>query len=238
VYRDYKQQEMFVAALLSGDSELLAVCGSGDVYLGIGKQLGLVPHDATAATHAGIRNMLKTVCLGISYGLGARSLAARTGISLFEAGEILARLRARFRTFEAFMARVADEAGLRLELSTAFGWRMRCPPGINARTVRNFLVQSTASEILHVACILAERRKLLIVAPVHDALMAESPADAIEETTAALDRVMRDAAVVVLGGYELHTDAQVIGPGEHFYDKRGAKMWETVTRLAELEQAA
>ena len=108
VHRDYKQQEMYIAALLSGDSELLAACETGDVYLGIGKQLGLVPQDATKHP---LRNMLKSVCLGISYGLGVKSLALRTGISIPEAGEILARLRARFRRYEDFALRWRTEPG-------------------------------------------------------------------------------------------------------------------------------
>jgi hypothetical protein len=115
VYRDYKQQEMKIAAVVSGDSELLAACESGDVYLGIAKQLGLAPPDARPETHSALRNMFKTVVLGITYGLGARMLAARTGVSLFEAAEILARLRARFRGFELYARSVADHAGLHLE---------------------------------------------------------------------------------------------------------------------------
>ena len=138
--------------------------------------------------------------------MGFRSLAARTGISLFEAGEILARLRARFRRFEDYAQSVRDYAGLHLEIGTPFGWWMQCPSGINPRTVRNFPMQSTGSEILHVACVLAERRGIEVVAPVHDAIMAEGPADQAEELSAALDQVMGDAAAVVLRGYRLPTD--------------------------------
>jgi len=53
----------------------------------------------------------------------------------------------------------------------------------------------------------------------------------IEDVSAALDRIMRDAAAAVLRGYELPTDRQIIRPGERYFDKRGAAMWETVTGL-------
>jgi DNA polymerase I len=225
-----------IAAVVSGDSELLSACQSGDVYLGIAKLLGLAPADAAPQTHKAVRAMFKTVVLGIQYGLGARTLALRTGVSLFEAGEILARLRARFHRFEAYAQSIVDRAGLTLELSTPFGWVMQCPPGINPRTVRNFPVQSTGSEILHVACIIAERRGIKIVAPVHDALMAEADLDRADEASAALDRVMHDASAIVLRGYELRTDVQLIRPGARFFDDRGAEMWTTVNRLlAKLE---
>ena len=104
----------------------------------------------TPAELKAVRALFKTVVLGIQYGLGTRSLAVRTGISLFEACEILARLRARFRAFEAYAASVVDHAGLELEIGTPFGWYMQCPPGINPRTIRNFPIQATAAEILHV----------------------------------------------------------------------------------------
>jgi len=58
-YRDYKQQEVRIAAVKSKDLELLAVCEAGDVYNGIARQLG----------YAENRPLFKTVVLGILYGL-------------------------------------------------------------------------------------------------------------------------------------------------------------------------
>jgi DNA polymerase-1 len=217
--------------VVSGDAAMLAACESGDVYLGIAKQLGFAPADATPETHKPIRAMFKTVVLGIIYGLGAHTLALRIGVSLFEAAEILARLRARFRVFEVYAQSVVDHAGLLLEIGTPLGWYMQCPPGINPRTVRNFPIQSTGAEILHTACILAERRGIEVIGPVHDALMVETDLYRVDEISAALDRVMRDASNVVLRGYELPTDVQIIRPGERYFDDRGVEMWKTVERL-------
>jgi hypothetical protein len=238
IHRDFAQQEPQIAAILSGDEALLAACNGGDVYLGIAKQLGFAPEDATPETHEPVRTLFKTVVLGIQYGLGPRSLATRTGVSMFEACEILARLRARFRAFEAYAQNVIDHAGLHLEIGTPFGWYMKCPSGINPRTVRNFPIQSTGAEILHVASVLAERRGIRIVAPIHDAFVAEADASDAEEASLELDRVMRDASRVVLRGYELRTDLQpIIRAGGRYFDKRGLAMWTTVSRLlAKLER--
>jgi DNA polymerase-1 len=83
---------------------------------------------------------------------------------------------------------------------------------------------------------MAERRSIPIIAPVHDAVMAEAAISDAEEVSIALDRVVRDASAVVLRGCELLTDVQV-RPGEHYYDDRGIEMWTTVMRLvAKLEQ--
>jgi DNA polymerase I len=231
IHRDYCQQEVRIAAVLSGDAALLQACESGDVYLGIAQQLGFVRESMSDAEFKAVRTLFKTVVLGIQYGLGARSLAMRTGVSLFAACEILARLRARFRVFEAYARSVVDHAGLKLEIGTSFGWYMQCPSGINPRTVRNFPIQSTAAEVLHAACILAERRRIEVVAPVHDAIMAEAGLDKVEDMSVALDRVMRDASAVVLRGYELPTDVRLVQPGEQFYEERGKDMWDTITRL-------
>jgi DNA polymerase family A len=236
IHRDFKQQEPKIAAVLSGDTELLRACETGDVYLGIARQLGFVSESMSPTELKAVRTLFKTVVLGIQYGLGPRSLATRTGVSLSEACEILARLRSRFSAFESYAQSVVDHAGLRLEIGTPFGWYMKCPSGINPRTVRNFPIQSTGSEILHVASVLAERRGIRIVAPIHDAFVAEVEAGQEEEASLALDRVMRDASRIVLRGYELGTDVQVVRAGEHFFDERGLEMWTMVTELlAKLE---
>jgi DNA polymerase I-like protein with 3'-5' exonuclease and polymerase domains len=231
IHRDYSQQEVRIAAVKSGDGELLRACESGDVYLGIAQQLGFIKPGMVDPEIKAVRTMFKTVVLGIIYGLGPYSLAVRTGISVTEAIEILARLRARFRTFEAFAERAVDRAGLDLEISTEFDWRMRCRSEMNSRTIRNFPVQSCASEILHVLVVLAERRGLPIVAPVHDAVMVEVDAADADDASVELDRAMSDASAVLLKGYELPTDVQIVRPGEHFVDERGAPMWATVSRL-------
>jgi hypothetical protein len=50
---------------------------------------------------------------------------------------------------------------------------------------------------------------------------------------------MRDAAAVVLRGYELPTDWQIIRPGERYHDARGEAMWNTVAQLVtKLERGA
>jgi hypothetical protein len=66
--------------------------------------------------------------------------------------------------------------------------------------------------------------------------MAECAFGDEDDTAVALDRCMRDAAAVVLQGYELRTDQQIIRPGGYFFDKRGDKMFQMVnTLVAKLE---
>jgi DNA polymerase family A len=231
IHRDYQQQEVRIAALLSGDDALLAACESGDVYFGIAEQIGLLRGGMSDEERAAVRDLSKIIVLSIQYGAGAHSLAVRTGMTRSEAHEILARLRARFHRFQDFVYSVGDHAGLDLEISTCFDWRLKCPSGSNPRTARNFPAQSAGAMILHTACLLAERRGIEIVAPIHDAFVAQCGGRDVEDASAALDRVMRDASAIVLRGYELPTDKQIIKAGERYFDKRGAAMWETVSGL-------
>ena len=130
---------------LSGDGALLAACESGDVYLGIAEQIGLLRDSMGHEERDAVRDLAKIIVLSIQYGAGAHSLAVRTGMTRSEAHEILARLRARFHRFYDFLHSVGDHAGLNLEISTCFDWRLKCPSGSNPRTIRNFPMQTAGS---------------------------------------------------------------------------------------------
>jgi DNA polymerase I len=246
VHQDYSQQEVRIAAVNSGDSALLAACETGDIYLGIAERLGFDP------ARPGLRDLFKIVVLAIQYGAGPMLLSSHAGISRYEAGEIITRLKARFRVFREWCDNIADYAGLNMALTSEFGWSVRCPPGTSNRTIRNWPVQTAGSEILHVCCILAERRSIRIVAPIHDAFVAECETRDVADVSAALDRCMRDASAVVLRGYELptsdddgkglilpvHLDARRCDNRPmppvmrgRYYDKRGAAMWTEINRL-------
>ncbi len=71
---DWSQQEVLIAAHLSGDKQLLDAYKSGDVYLALAKQAGAVPTDGTKADYPLERDMFKTLQLAISYGKGLKSL--------------------------------------------------------------------------------------------------------------------------------------------------------------------
>jgi hypothetical protein len=147
------------------------------------------------------------------------------------------RLKAQFYRFEDYASSVLDHAGLDLEICTPLGWYMQCPPIINPRTVRNFPFQSMGSEILHVLCILGEQRSLGIIAPIHDAIMAEGRLADAKDHVQALETLMGDASAVMLQGYRLPSDCKIIRPGEHYEDDRGKGMWDTIVKLlAKLER--
>jgi hypothetical protein len=92
-------------------------------------------------------------------------------------------------------------------------------------------MQANGAEMLRLACCLATERGIKVCAPVHDAILIEAANDKIDETVAETQSVMQEASEIVLNGFVLRTDAEIIRWPERYRDKRGEKMWDTVTDI-------
>ena len=97
--------------------------------------------------------------------------------------------------------------------------------------LRNFPMQSTGAEMLRLACCLGTERGIEICAPVHDAVLICAPLDRLESDVARMQEAMREASAIILNGFELGTDADVIKYPDRFSDERGAVMWDRVMTL-------
>jgi DNA polymerase I len=232
-YIDYRSQEVYVAAALSGDPALLDAVRSGDPYLAFAKMAKLAPADATKQSHKAIRDMCKTCVLGTNYGMQAPSLALRTGLSVIEAQDLLRRLALTFPVFTAWAERTADVAQLTGHMSTVLGWTLRTDHVVRPTSLRNFPMQANGAEMLRLACCLATERGVDVCAPVHDALLVEGDADRIDETIAVTQAAMAEVSRVVLGGLEVPTDVEVIAWPDRYADSRGEVMWARVMELLE-----
>ena len=101
-------------------------------------------------------------------------------------------------------------------MRTAMGWT--CHTGVlelNERSIRNWPIQSTGADILRIACIMATRRGIKLLAPVHDAVLIEAPIERIEADVALMREIMRRASRIVLnatadGQHELRTDVKIV----------------------------
>ena len=232
-YIDWKSQEVYIAAQLSGDRALLDAVLSGDPYLAFAKMAKLVPPDATKQSHKAIRDMCKTCVLGTNYGMQAASLALRTGLSVIEAQDLLRRLAIAFPTFSAWAEHVVNVGQLVGHLSTVFGWTLRTENTLRSTTLRNFPMQANGAEMLRLACCLATERGISVCAPVHDALLIEADAGQIDDAVAATRAAMAEASRIVLNGLEVDTDVEIINWPNRYADDRGRVMWERVMELLE-----
>jgi hypothetical protein len=232
-YIDWSQQELGIAAALSGDANLLAAYTSGDPYLAFARQAGAVPADATKDSHPNERDLFKQCALAVQYGMEAEGLALRIGKPTVVARDLLRAHRETYREFWKWSDRVVDTAMLAGSVNTAFGWAMHVGAESNPRSLRNYPMQANGAEMLRLACCMATERGIELAAPVHDAVMIVAPAERIDADVTATQAIMREASRIVLDGFELGSDAQVVRWPDRYGDKRGGLMWREVVRIVD-----
>ena len=230
-YVDWSQQEFGIAAALSGDVNMMAAYSSGDPYLAFAKQAGAVPQDATKQSHKAEREQFKACVLAVQYGMGAESLAARINQPTARARQLLDLHRRTYSTFWAFSDKVLNEALLGGRLWASFGWQLHTKSDPNPRSLCNFPMQANGAEMLRIACILLTEAGIRVCAPVHDAVLIEAPLDKLDAVVVQAQALMREASKIVLGGFELSSDAKVVRYPDRYMDERGTKMWNTVMAL-------
>ena len=248
-YVDYSSMEFLIAASLSDRhcgpiNNMLDMYLSGDPYLSFAKRVGAAPSTATKHSHAAVRDKYKVMLLATQYGMQSETLAARLGVSTFEAHAMLQQHRelcAQYWQWSDDFVQHALQTGV---MRTAFGWT--CRTGItefNERSIRNWPVQSCGADILRITCILAARHGIKLLAPIHDAVLIEAPIERIEADVALMQEIMRRASRIVLnadpaGTHELRTDAAIIRYPERYSDPRGAAIWARVRKLLDEQQQA
>jgi DNA polymerase-1 len=230
-YIDYAAQEIAIAAALSRDPTMMAAYAAGDPYLWLARTGGYAPQSATKKTHAEVRDIFKIVYLAANYGMGPYSLSQLIGRPEAHARELLRLHHEMFPKFWAWSDATVDEARLLGRLWTVFGWQIHCGNDSKPTSLRNFPVQANGAEILRLACCLATERGLMVCAPVHDALLIEAPVAEIGRAVRMTQDAMQEAGREVLNGFDLRTDAKIIGPEERYLDPRGIVMWNKVKSM-------
>ncbi|MEC8595058.1 MAG: DNA polymerase [SAR324 cluster bacterium] len=234
-YIDWSQQEIGIAAALSGDKAMQAAYHSGDPYLEFAKLAKLVPADATKKSHPEQRKLCKAAVLAVQYGMGAESLAIRINQPLQMGRELLANHRRTFPDFWQWSDAVVSYAMLHLKLWTVFGWYLHLEGKVNARSLANFPMQANGAEILRLACCYMTEAGISVCAPVHDAVLIEAPLEVLDEQIAQARALMAQASRDVLNGFELGTDVEEFRFPERYCDEdRGGEFWDLV--MAELNR--
>ena len=238
VYIDYGQQEFGIAAALSVDNAMAEAYRTGDPYLAFGKQAGAIPPEGTKKTHGGPRALFKACVLAVQYGMGAEALADRIGQPVDMAKRLLRLHRETYPAFWKWSEAAVDRAMLLGRLETVFGWPIHVGPsadpmkGANARSLANFPCQAHGAEMLRLACCMLVEAGIGLCAPIHDAVLIEGPADSIDEVVERARGIMAEASKIVLGGFEIGTEFEIVRYPDRYIDEAGADFWNTVTRLA------
>jgi DNA polymerase I len=260
-YIDYSSMEFMIGASLSdghlgSSNPMLEMYRSGDPYRAFAVQVGAIPAEITTSMmkkpkdhatpnltikqlehYAAVREKYKVMLLAVQYGMQTEALASRLGVPTHEAHGMLDEHRIQFRQYWAWSddwVQHAIDTGI---MRTPLGWM--CRTGItefNERSIRNWPVQAAGADILRIACIMAERHGLRVIAPVHDAVLIEAPTARIDSDVALMREIMRRASRVVLnsepaGDHEIRTDHTIVKYPDRYRDKRGVEVWDDVMNL-------
>jgi hypothetical protein len=235
-YLDYQQQEFGETAVFSGDEVMRAAYLSGDPYLAFAKQARAVPAGATKQSHGPQRELFKQCVLAVQYGMEAEGVARRIGQPVIVGRELIRAYRETYRRCRAWSDTVVDQAILGGKLRTVFGWPIHIGENYNPRSLRNFPMQANGAEMLRLACCFATEQGIEVCAPVHDAVLICAPLSELDTTIERMRVCMGAASRVVLNGFELRTDVQVIRYPDRFQDGRGRVMWDQVMNLIAAQQ--
>ena len=94
-------------------------------------------------------------------------------------------------------------------------------------------MQANGAEMLRLAAIFLMDAGIRTCAPIHDALLIEAPLDELERDISRTQELMADASAIVLDGFRLRSDAEVVVYPDRYRDPRGEGMWSTISHLME-----
>jgi hypothetical protein len=207
---------------------------NGDPYLGLAIREGAAPSGATKEKYAAVRARFKTACLGVLYGVGAKTLSFKLGIGINEAKKLLKAHKRAYRRFWEWQNEVVDEAQLNGRIRSPLGWQMRITAETKTTTIMNFPMQAAGGDMLRLSLILASEYGLTIVGLVHDAIIGIAPIDKVEQDALTLAKFMETASEGLLGpGHSLRTSTEIVRYPERFSPEKGTKMWKIIADAIE-----
>ena len=185
VSADYSQFELRLAAVLSGDKEMIeAFNGDSDIHALTAAavfevELGEVTKEQ--------RYLAKTINFGTLYGQGPHSLAGLTGMSYAQAKDFIDKYFASRPRLRQYFDKVRAAAGKKGYAETLFGRRRPLPEAqsrnfqlreASLRQAVNMPIQGTAADLMKMAMVELEPRlepDCWQIMQVHDSILVECP---------------------------------------------------------------
>jgi len=206
VAADYSQIELRIMAHLSNDEGLVrAFKEGGDVHRATAAEVFGVPADEVTTNQ---RRAAKAINFGLMYGMSAFGLAKQLGVDRGEASDYMGRYFSRYPGVRAFMDATREQAHRDGYVQTLFGRRLYLE-NLNSRNQAfragaeraaiNAPMQGTAADIIKRAMIavsgwIEPRDDVRMLMQVHDELVFEVRADAVDEVRAGIEKHMTGAA--------------------------------------------
>jgi len=208
---DYSGEENAISASWGEDENMRDAYYSDDYYIHIGKQIGVVPQDATKKSHKEIRNkVLKPLILGKLYGMGDKSLQQRLNKPIEEVSELSSNYEDNFASYYDLRLQFRDLHSITTE-DTIYALKdgyiiIDVPPSKfgdadKVNTFLNFPIQGQGASILRYIVLNARDRNVNIVTTVHDEIYFECDEENLEETINKAQELMKEAYQVVCGDF-------------------------------------
>ena len=254
---DWAQQEIAIAAVLSGDEPLLAAYTNpeGDVYITLAKMAGAVPPDGTRHTYPAERKTFKVIQLGLGYGKGVRSLAldvfeanrdhqGRPTLTLeearYQAEAIYEWHRETFRTYWDWLHDSIDQARVDEYLRSVDGWTYFVSDSVRNTQLLNFPLQSAGAAMMRRATIrIAGTGRLDLVCSLHDAFYLNCRESEKEEHIAMLVKCMDKACKDILGSrVRIPVEVNVNDSQRGYHDPRADRIDEMLKKALDGQDGA
>jgi DNA polymerase I-like protein with 3'-5' exonuclease and polymerase domains len=174
------------------------------------------------------RQRMKSLQLGINYGMGVRSLARGLNQHPLIASNLIEMHRRKYHRYWQWREDQVWHAMLNRRIDSVFDWPLHITVSPNKRTLYNFPMQSGGSEMLRLATMRLCDAGLVPSMLVHDGILLE--VDNEEQIAHAIE-IMRSAGRDVCFGLDVGVDVdQKLVNGARYRDKRtvAKEMWSTI----------
>lgn len=183
---DFGSEETFCQCAICRDAEYNEIYNSKDIYLAFAYKMNLIPHADWATLskselkvkYSKVRKQIKPMVLGLSYGMGARKLAAKCGMTIEQAeayhDAIVSEKNGVLKTSSQWKTRNLRR-GIAPEITRAFslpdGYICGYTPATaNQTSVGNWPFQSAGGQILRELVAALYDQGVDVRATIHDAV--------------------------------------------------------------------
>ncbi len=203
---DYSQIELRIAAMLSGDAELIDIFTRGeDIHKGVAKRMYKV--DSLDEVTTDMRRSAKAINFGILYGMGVQALAKGLGVKQAEAQEFYLAYYSTFAGLSEYLKNCKIEAEKYGYTKTLFFRRRYFQdirshiPYIKAAAERmaiNAPIQGTDADMAKIAMVTVHdwiqkndyAEKIHMIAQVHDELLFEIEESVVDKVVNSIQKMM------------------------------------------------
>ena len=204
VSADYSQFELRLAAVLSGDTQLIADFNSGlDIHTKTASDVFGIPMDKVTKKQ---RRAAKTINFGVLYGMSSKGLADATGMYFGEARQFISDYFAVRKPIRDYLDKILKQAREEGYVETFYG-RKRPTPDVMSpnyvvrqaaeRAAMNMPIQGTEADLMKRAMIRVSSllpKGAALILQVHDSLIVECDDDLVESVSEILRSTMESIA--------------------------------------------